>query len=139
MKSIIARCGYRCDLCQAYRGNVKNTDDQARFSDGMMKYYEYYLPIEKCYCDGCLTDDSIEPQLIDSECKVRACVIEKKLENCAYCDDYPCEILKEKFIHGDVIQKKFDKPIPQEDYDRFIKPYESQETLEKIRKRKRKK
>ncbi|MFZ5980089.1 MAG: DUF3795 domain-containing protein [Candidatus Zixiibacteriota bacterium] len=139
MKRIVARCGYRCDLCLAYRENIKNTDDQARFSDGLMKYYEYYLPIENCYCDGCLTDDSVKPQLIDPGCEVRACVIKKKLENCSFCEEYPCDILKEKFIHGEVVEKNFGKPVPQEDYDRFIKPYENKETLDKLRNRKRKK
>jgi len=27
-------------------------------------------------------------------CQVRACGIEKGLENCAYCDDYACEKLE---------------------------------------------
>jgi len=25
------------------------------------------------------------------ECKIRACAIERKVQNCAHCDDYPCQ------------------------------------------------
>jgi hypothetical protein len=27
-------------------------------------------------------------------CKVRPCALEKKVQNCAYCDDYACEKLE---------------------------------------------
>ncbi|MDD3731160.1 MAG: DUF3795 domain-containing protein [candidate division Zixibacteria bacterium] len=132
MKDIIARCGYRCNLCLAYRENNRGSEDQVRFSDGLMKYYGYYLPIEKCFCDGCLAKDGDAIQLVDPGCKVRACVIEKDLENCACCDDYPCDMLKAKFIHGDIVMKKLEFPMPPEDYDIFVKPYESQAVLDAI-------
>jgi hypothetical protein len=40
MEEILSRCGYRCDLCLAYRPNVeKNPSNQQVLSDGWFKYF----------------------------------------------------------------------------------------------------
>jgi len=132
MKDIIAPCGYKCNLCLAYRDNNKGSDEQIRFSDGLRIYYDYYIPIEQSYCDGCLAKANGDVQKLDPDCKIRACVEKKKLENCAHCKDYPCEMLKEKFVFRDDVEKKFGRPIPEKDYETFVKPYESKEVLDAI-------
>ena len=134
MKEIISRCGYRCDLCLAYK--TKNKDKLRKFSDGIFKYYGIRLSLEEFYCDGCMADDKENPKLIDTECKVRPCVIKKELENCAFCDQYPCKDLETKMIDSKKIAKKFEKPIPDEAYKLFIKPYESRTVLDRIRTKK---
>ena len=131
MKDIITYCGYKCNLYLAYRN--KDKDDLQKFSDGIFKYYGIRLSLEECYCNGCMTDDIESPKLIDIECKVRPCVMKKGLENCAYCDQYPCKELETKMIDGEKVAKKFEKPIPDEDYKLFIMPYESRKVLDKIR------
>ena len=30
-------------------------------------------------------------------CEIKKCCIEKKIENCAFCDDYACEMLENAF------------------------------------------
>jgi hypothetical protein len=128
MGDIVGRCGYLCHLCLAYKGK-----DQQRFSDGLRKYYRYRIAVAKCYCDGCMADDSANSKLIDPNCRVRACVIRKGLENCAYCEEYPCGKLKRKFVDHGKVAKKYGKPIPEEDYVCFVKPYEAKKVLGKIR------
>ena len=98
MGDIIARCGYRCNLCLAYKDNIKSEQDRRKFRDGVFRYYGDRLTFDECYCDGCPTDDNENPKLIDTECRVRPCVIEKGLDNCAYCDQYPCKELEPKMI-----------------------------------------
>lgn len=89
MEPILTRCGYRCDLCLAYRPNVeKNRSNQQELSDGWFKYFDLRLEPAMIICDGCMEE---HPRLIDQQCGVRSCVIEKKLENCAQCDQYICE------------------------------------------------
>jgi len=129
MKIIISRCGYRCDLCLAYKENVHSKEDQKRTSDGWFKYYGFRIPPEEIWCDGCLTPDDQKPKLMDPECLVRPCVLEKQLENCAYCDQYICSKLKTRIVEYDSIVAKFE-----EDYENFIKPYEARKVLEGIRK-----
>ncbi len=86
MDAILTRCGYRCDLCLAYKPNVEsNPAHQQKLSDGWYKYFGFRIPPEKVICDGCMVDD---PQLIDHSCPVRPCVIEKGLANCSQCELY---------------------------------------------------
>lgn len=134
MEDTIARCGYKCNLCLAYRNNIKSKQDRAKFRDGVFKYYGDKLTLDECYCDGCMTDDSENPKRIDVECQVRPCVIEKGLDSCAYCDQYPCDKLKPKMIDYEEVGKRFGACIPKEDYEYFIKPYESRKVLDRIRK-----
>ena len=37
MAEILARCGYRCDLCPGYVGNIQSIEDKQRVSDGWFK------------------------------------------------------------------------------------------------------
>ena len=41
---LIARCGYRCDLCPAYWENIHGPEDQQRTSDGWFKYFGFRIP-----------------------------------------------------------------------------------------------
>ena len=134
MKEIVSRCGYRCDICPAYKKNITTSEDQQKTSDGWFKIYGFRIPPEEIYCDRCLTDDSDNPKLIDNNCQVRLCVLEKGIENCAYCSQYICDNLKAKIVDYNKIAAKFKEPIGKEDYECFIKPYECQAVLDKIRK-----
>ncbi|OGO05376.1 MAG: hypothetical protein A2Y73_07840 [Chloroflexi bacterium RBG_13_56_8] len=132
-EEIIARCGYRCDLCLAYKENIRSSEDRRRISDGWFKYYGFRIPSEKIRCDGCLTEDRQNPKRMDPNCPVRPCVLEKGLENCAYCSEYICETLKTRAVIYEEVAEQFEAPIPQEDYEAFIRPYEGEKTLGSIR------
>ena len=132
MQKLISHCGYRCDLCLAHKATK---EDQICFKDALLKYYNYLLSLDNCYCDGCLTENCEKPILIDSRCKVRSCVLERNLENCAFCADYPCDNLKEKFVNPEEIVKNYGKPISDEEYGTFIKPYDNKNTLDEIKKK----
>ena len=131
MNEILTRCGYRCDLCLAYRPNVEqNPANRQILSDGWFKYFGFRLPPEEICCDGCLAD---EPHLIDSGCPVRPCVLENRLDNCAQCEEYVCERLVERLVTRDEIEHRLGGEIPPLDYQRFIRPYENRRRLEAIR------
>ena len=133
MTDIIARCGYKCDLCLIYKDNLKGEQDRRRFRDNLLKYYGDRLTLDECYCDGCMTDDSENPKRVDVECRIRPCVIEKGLDNCAYCEKYPCEALETKMIDYQKVVRRFGAPIPEEDYELCVRPYESRRVLDEIR------
>jgi len=131
MEAILARCGYRCDLCLAYRPNVKaNPGSQQSLSDGWHKYFGFRIPAELIICDGCMAED---PQLIDRACPVRPCVIERALANCAQCPDYGCERLVERLVVYEEIAARIGTPIPEEQRARFIAPYENKRRLDDLR------
>jgi hypothetical protein len=131
MKLVLTRCGYRCDLCLAYKPNVeKSPSNQQKLSDGWYKYFGFRIPPEKIICDGCMSEN---PRLIDSTCPVRPCVIEKGLTNCAQCEDYVCSKLTERLVVYEEVKDRVKTKIPEDDYLSFIRPYENKKRLQEIR------
>lgn len=139
MEKMIGRCGFVCSQCLAFKDNIKSEEDRRRFSDGALKYYGFYLPPEECYCDGCLAPDENGPRLIDIDCKIRPCVMKKGIENCSYCQAYPCNELEEKSVDYKVVAEKYGAAIPEEDYKLFIRPYENKKYFNSLRKKNRNK
>ncbi len=131
MDEILARCGYRCDLCLAYRPNVEaNPSNQQILSDGWHKYFGFRIPAEQILCDGCRTEN---PRLIDKACPVRPCAIERGLANCAECPDYVCEKLSGRIVVYEQLAATIPHPIPAQDRERFIAPYENKTRLERLK------
>jgi len=131
MDEILTRCGYRCDLCMAYRPNVEaNPAARQELSDGWHKYFGFRIPAEEIVCDGCLAEN---PHLIDKACPVRPCVIERGFANCSQCPDYVCAKLAERLVVYEELAARTPFPIPPEDRTRFIAPYENKRRLDQLR------
>ena len=122
-EAIITRCGYRCDLCLAYKEYIESQEDRKIISDGWFKYFGFRIPLEEISCDGCLSPKE-EPRLIDDICPVRACVIEKEIDNCSKCEEFSCKKFETR-----VVDREDFEDIPEEDYQRFIRPYENKRRL----------
>ena len=128
MKAILTRCGYRCDLCLAYRPNVqRDPSNQQKLSDGWFKYFGFRIEPAQIICDGCMEDN---PRLIDRSCPVRPCVMERKLDNCSQCSLYICEKLHERVVTYEEVQLRVAIDISSDDYSAFIQPYENKRRLE---------
>lgn len=130
-KEILARCGFRCDLCPAYAGNIGKRMDGQRISDGWHKYFGFRIPPDRIECADCLN----EGRHADSDCPVRPCALERKVETCAHCPDFGCDRLKSRMEFAESIIPKFAN-LQEEDFDCFFRPYLSRERLEQIHKRK---
>lgn len=131
MQPILTRCGYRCDLCLAYRPNVESqTANRQKLSDGWFRYFGFHLPPEEICCDGCLTSS---PHLIDQDCPVRSCVLDRQLENCAQCAEPGCPRLAERLVSFEEVQQRTPHPIPLLERAWFILPYENQDRLQALR------
>ena len=127
MEVILTRCGYRCDLCLAYKPNVlKNQESQKILSDGWYKYFGFRISPEEIICDGCMSEN---PKLIDTSCPVRPCVILRGYQNCSECSNMICDKLNERIVVFEEILAKMDGNIPDEDYQQFIRPYENRRRL----------
>ena len=93
MNRIVAVCGLVCDDCIAFIATQKS-DDQLR--EEVVEAWstdQERLELKDINCDGCLTPGRLYP--FCSACEVRKCALQKGVENCAYCDSYPCAKLKE--------------------------------------------
>lgn len=136
LPEILTRCGFRCDLCPAYKVNIKiaNRQEKLDLSDGWFKYFGFRIPAEEIYCDGCLSDDKTKPKLLDKSCIIRPCTIKKGFENCTQCKEYICDKLKTRIIIYEEIFEKNNNKIPRFDRSNYIKPFENKERLDVIRK-----
>jgi hypothetical protein len=131
MEAILSKCGYRCDLCLAYAPNISEHPENPQIlSDGWFKYFGFRIPAEQIYCDGCL---AVDTRLIDKECPVRPCVLERGYANCAQCDEYGCSKLVERWVTLEDMLVKSSEIIPVDDYERFIRPYENKKRLDALR------
>jgi hypothetical protein len=130
MDPIIAKCGYRCDLCLIHEANLKGEEDKRRMSEALAKYYACQLAPEMIRpCRGCAGAE--EPP--DKECQVFPCVREKGMENCGQCPQFGCDTLRTRM---DVVEECLRKhpDISEEDYRLFFLPYLSTTTLTDIHK-----
>jgi len=127
MEPIIAKCGYRCDLCPAYEANLKSDDDKKKMCEAWSKYLGSNVEADMItICQGCLKGGG------DPDCAVRKCAQDKNLANCAHCEDFDCETLKNKmdFVTNAV---KDPSTIPEDDYKIYIKPFHGRENLLEVR------
>jgi hypothetical protein len=85
---LIGYCGYNCHLCAARSEDIAV---RQKLVDAWRKYlgHENYTA-ENVYCVGCKN----EGLHADKACKARACAIEKGVESCALCDEFPCDKMR---------------------------------------------
>ena len=94
MEPIYAYCGLDCATCEAYVAT--QAGDEAAQLDLLARWrVEYDSPemtIQSVTCDGCISQGRLGGYCHD--CPVRACGVEKDVENCANCDAFEgCELL----------------------------------------------
>lgn len=139
MKEWFAKCGSNCARCPAYKANVKTDADRQRCSDGWHKYLGVRLSTDRCYCDGCQTDDDENPVLVYGKygCKIRRCAVFNSVPTCAHCSAYPCEAVRKQISFDSGSREKLAARlgafISDEEYLTFIEPYELHKHLEQIR------
>ncbi|MGI6518796.1 MAG: DUF3795 domain-containing protein [Bacillota bacterium] len=88
-------CGYLCDMCKAFAPNIKKQDERERLSVLWSKYYDLGIPAENICCDGCRSMKQ-NARCIDSDCPVRACALQNRIDNCGECSKYPCAVFMER-------------------------------------------
>ena len=98
MGKMIAYCGLICTDCPTYLA-TKNDDDDARAKTAAFyaKEYGFDLKPQDINCDWCLSKGGKLIAYCQS-CDIRKCCKGKNLDNCAVCDEQPCDKL-EKFYN----------------------------------------
>jgi len=89
---MISYCGEICTECSAYVA-TRSHDAAAlqRVANEWNARFGTTLRAEDCVCDGCLGEGRRIGYC--RTCEVRACAIERGLENCARCNLYACQKL----------------------------------------------
>jgi len=102
MESQTAFCGLDCSNCPIHLATLEvNLDVKAKMrveiADMLAKiYHTTPKPDIICDCDGCKI---IDGRLFAgcAKCEIRVCAMDMKLENCAYCNSFPCDKLNRHF------------------------------------------
>lgn len=98
MEKMIAMCGLVCTECEAYIAT--QSDDQeakVQVAEKWTKIWGVELTPKDITCDGCQSETGRLSSYARAGCQIRPCARERKVINCAYCEDYACETL-EKFF-----------------------------------------
>jgi hypothetical protein len=92
-EQMISYCGIDCTTCPAYIATQANDIEKLTTLAG--EWFDGATDYTIILCDGCKGDGHLMKWC--GECSTRACVIERELENCAYCADFGCEKLLKVF------------------------------------------
>jgi hypothetical protein len=130
MKEILAKCGYRCDICPAYAPNIGSELEAQKVCEGFHACYGFQLAPATVACAGCLN----EGRHIDADCPVRPCVMDKGLDICAQCASFDaCEKLSTRMDFLEPLQEKLAR-VSAEDFRKFVVPYQSKPRMLALRK-----
>jgi hypothetical protein len=74
----------------------RNSDEERKkVAEKWSKVLRIEIKPEQINCDGCLSEGRLF--FYCANCNKRRCCMEKHIENCAYCEDYPCSKLSNLF------------------------------------------
>ncbi len=98
MKKLIAACGINCADCGARQATIDNDDVKRKeVAEQWSKAYETDLSIESINCTGCMEEGVKFAHC--KECEIRECVKDMEINNCAECEEYPCEEMEQFLEH----------------------------------------
>ena len=135
MEQIVARCGFRCDECMAYTANNHSSNDQTKVASAWSKYFGLQISPGKLRCNGCWGERCADHDLPEASCPIRACVMERGMNTCADCIDYPCEKMETRMKGVEEVMARFKGKIAHSEYEEYIAPYDSRKTLNELRDR----
>ena len=96
MEKVIGMCGLICSDCPAYIATQNDDDEERKKTAQSWTSDEYRLKPGDINCDGCITTGN-RIMSFCFECDIRQCGVEREVENCAHCDEYPCGKLEKPF------------------------------------------
>lgn len=86
-KELAAPCGLYCGVCGVY---IAHRDGNSKFRERLTKVYG--VGVDEIRCRGCLSDELFG---FCQTCRIRACTIEKGIDGCHQCDDFPCTSIED--------------------------------------------
>jgi hypothetical protein len=129
MYELVGKCGCICEICPLYKENLLTDEDKKNASIGCGKYLNWNPTPEKLKkCWGCQSDEGFKYL---PKCNMRMCAFHNEVENCAYCSSFPCEDTQR--FSRELVETRLGESVPEEDYLKFIKPWEGAKNLEEIR------
>ena len=93
MQEMVAFCGLVCTECPTYQATQKNDNKaRAKIAKEWSKQFKTTFKAEDINCYGCLAVGKMQIGYC-KVCETRKCGSDKKVLNCGYCLEYPCDRL----------------------------------------------
>ncbi len=113
LDQIVSFCGLVCLACPIYWATWEEDEEKKKrmkeeIARQCNEQFETEFGIEDISdCDGCKTK---EGRLFSdsNKCEIRRCALLKGLENCAHCQEYPCERLEQIFATDPSAKSRLD-------------------------------
>ncbi len=108
MEEMIAYCGLACHECEAFQA-TKDDDNKKRVkvAKRWSKRYNTIFERQDINCDGCKSQTGRLFKYCQT-CEIRQCGVEKGIDNCGYCREYPCEKLDPIFMVAPGLKERLD-------------------------------
>ncbi len=131
MNEAISLCGMNCGICPAYKTNLKSDEDRLKVDEGWKKFHRTRgWTYKQSYCEGCFNIPESPP--LWSNCYIRKCVLNNKVENCGFCLDYPCPRVTNISHATNNIAKRTRKTGTEKEYEKFALPYLNEPRLQEM-------
>jgi hypothetical protein len=127
----IGFCGDDCNYCPRYLATQSGDEERLKQIAGiwqMIGWRDSVNSPEEMLCQGCASVQTCG-------LGIKECVIEKGVDSCGKCPDYPCEERVKIFKENQKGALIYKEKLSEEDYDLFQKAFFSKkERLDKINK-----
>jgi len=84
-QKLAAPCGLYCGVCAVL---IAHRDNNTKFKERLTAVYG--VTVDEIKCKGCLSDELFA---YCRTCSIRACAIDKGIEGCHQCDEFPCKLI----------------------------------------------
>lgn len=108
MEKIIAYCGLICNDCPAYIVTNSNDPEQKLKLSKEWSSPDYKVSPDDINCTGCHAGSKAVFKFCN-ECEIRICGVEKEIENCGHCSEYPCSKLDIPFKNTPENKERLDQ------------------------------
>lgn len=118
--SQIGACGDDCDACPRYKatksGNIKELE-KIKELWVRIGLRDDSIPVRELSCYGC------QPHKYCGSRELLDCVVNRGIDNCGYCNSYPCEIVLESFNNSELWKLKIKDKCTEEEFELLDKAF----------------
>ena len=108
----LACCGDDCNYCPRYTGTINNDEEALRRTAEIwyrIGWRDKILSPDEIKCYGCLSDKNCVYG-------IKECCERKKINNCGYCSEMPCERLEKAIKRVKKFEKISKTLLPEKEY-----------------------
>ena len=110
---ILAYCGVHCTECPIFIATKQQKEIEPSQKKKKSNIATSLFSVEDAKCYGCVSNKSDVGDLC-AQCEIRICARHKKVENCGYCQEYPCELTEQYIPENLKNRKRLDEIAQQE-------------------------